>query len=89
MENAHKFPSRRNFIKELVIDAAALSAIPIQVLGGDSATPDPFNKAKPFRLPLRIMMKSELPDPFREKLLGISPEIRLEENDQAIRDVNA
>ena len=41
------------------------------------------------RLPLRIMMKSGLSDDFREKLQGISPEIYLEEHDQAIGTVNA
>ena len=89
MENTHKFPSRRNFIKELVIDAAALSVVPVQVFGSESVSPGPYNKTEASRLPLRIMMRGELPDSFRKKLTQISSEIHLEENDQAIREVNA
>jgi D-2-hydroxyacid dehydrogenase (NADP+) len=89
MENTHKYPSRRKFIKELVIDAAALSAIPAHLLGNDSAFPGPSDMDIASRLPLRIMMRDGLPESFREKLMRISPEIHLEENDQAIPEVNA
>ena len=89
MKNINKSFSRRNFIKATAINAAALSAIPVGVLGSDSVSPVPLSKSMAPRLPLRIMMKSELSDPFREKLIKISPQIRLEENDQAIGEVNA
>ena len=89
MKNTNKSFSRRNFIKGVAINAAALSAIPIGVLGSDSSSPGLLNNNKAPRLPLRIMMKSGLSDPFREKLMKISPEIQLLENDQAIGEVNA
>jgi D-2-hydroxyacid dehydrogenase (NADP+) len=89
MKNANKSYSRRNFIKGVAINAAALSAIPVGVLGNDSVSPGPLIKVNVPRLPLRIMMKSGLSDPFRDKLMKISPQIRLEENDQAIGEVNA
>jgi D-2-hydroxyacid dehydrogenase (NADP+) len=90
MKNANKSFSRRNFIKGVAINAAALSAIPVVgVLGSDSISPGPLIKVNVPRLPLRIMMKSGLSDPFRDKLMKISPQIRLEENDLATGDVNA
>ncbi len=89
IDNTNRFPSRRNFIKGLAINAAALSAVPIHALGSDSASTAPLNMTKAARLPLRIMMSEGLSDPLREKLMKISPEIRLEENDHAIQEVNA
>jgi D-2-hydroxyacid dehydrogenase (NADP+) len=89
MKNTNKSFSRRNFIKGVAVNAAALSAIPIGVLRNDSAYPGSLNMAKAPRLPLRIMMKSGLSDPFREKLIKISPLIHLEEDDQTIGEINA
>jgi D-2-hydroxyacid dehydrogenase (NADP+) len=89
MENTNKSPSRRNFIKGAVINAAALSVMPIGVFGSDSTSQSNLNRASAPRLPLRIMMKSGLSDPFREKMIKISPQIHLEDNDQAIGEVNA
>jgi D-2-hydroxyacid dehydrogenase (NADP+) len=89
MKNTNKPFSRRNFIKGVAINAAALSAIPIGALGSDSTSPGSSNTAKAPRLPLRIMMKSGLSDPFLEKLKKISPQVILEKDDKAIGEVNA
>jgi phosphoglycerate dehydrogenase-like enzyme len=89
MENSNKSPSRRNFIKGVAFNAAALSALPVGVLASDFVSPDPINKDKAPRLPLKIMMTSGLPDPFQKKLMNISPEIQLIENEGAIGEVNA
>ena len=89
MNKTNKSPSRRVFIKEVVINAAALSAVPIGLLGNKSISPDPLSKAEVPRLPLRIMMRSGVPDSFREKLMKISPQISLVENTQSAGEVNA
>ena len=89
MENTNNSSSRRNFLKGVVFNTAALSAIPMGVLGSDSLSTDPIKKAKSPRLPLKIMMKSGLTDHFRERLMKISPQIQLIENNQATGDVNA
>ena len=84
MENTNKTPSRRTFLKGVAINAAALSAIPMGVLGSDTASPTPVKKDKAPRLPLKIMMTQGLPEPFGEKLMKISPEITLVDDEQAI-----
>lgn len=89
MKNTKESLSRRHFIKGVAINTVALSAIPIGILDRDSAAHASLNKSEAPRLPLRIMMKSGLPDPFGERLMKISPLIRLEENEQAIGEVNA
>jgi phosphoglycerate dehydrogenase-like enzyme len=89
MENTNKSPSRRNFLKGVAFNAAALSALPVGVLASDLVSPDPIKKDKAPRLPLKLMMTSGLPDPFQEKLMNISPEIQLIENEGAIGEVNA
>jgi phosphoglycerate dehydrogenase-like enzyme len=89
MENTNKIPSRRTFLKGVAINAAALSAVPMGVLGSDTASPTPVKKDKAPRLPLKIMMTQGLPEPFGEKLMKISPEITLVDDEQAIGEVNA
>jgi D-2-hydroxyacid dehydrogenase (NADP+) len=89
MENTNKSSSRRNFLKGVVINAAAMSVIPIGVIASNPTSVDPAKKYKAPRLPLRIMMRSGLSDHWREKLTKISPQIYLEENDQAMGEVNA
>ncbi len=81
--------SRRNFLKGVVINGAVLSAIPAGVLGSHTPISRLPGDDKIPRVPLRIMMKADLSDPFRVKLQKISPEIHLEENDRAIGEVNA
>ncbi len=88
MKKTDKSFSRRNFIKGAAINAAALSAIPIGVLGDDSLFKGPSIVAEAPRLPLRIMMKSGLSDPLLEKLMKISPQIQIEKDDKAIGEVN-
>jgi len=88
MKNTIKSPSRRNFIKG-VVNTASLSAVPLGMFGSDLFSPGPLSKANYPRLPLRIMMRSGLPDSYRDKLLKISKQIQLEENMQAIGEVNA
>ena len=89
MKTLSKSQSRRAFLKGVAINGAALSTIPLGVLGDNYTTADPVKMETDPRLPLRIMMMAELSDPFREKLTKISPRIHLEESDQAIGDVNA
>ena len=74
MENTNKSPSRRNFLKGVAFNAAALSALPVGVLASDFVSPAPITKDKAPRLPLKIMMTSGLPDPFQKKLMNISPD---------------
>jgi D-2-hydroxyacid dehydrogenase (NADP+) len=47
-----------------------------------------MNKGAIPELPLRIMMKAGLSDAFREKLLKISPQVHMEQDEQAIDLVN-
>ena len=88
MKNTNQSTSRRNFLKGVIINGAVLSTIPMGALASDSLSTVPLKKGKASRLPLRIMMRAGLTDPFREKLMKISPQIHLEENDQAIGEVN-
>ena len=89
MKNTYTSTSRRNFIKGVIINGAALSAVPAAVLGNNTIYSGLLKEDKTARLPLRIMMKAGLSDAFREKLLQISPQVHLEEDDQAIDKVNA
>jgi len=89
MKNTNTSTSRRKFLKGVIINGAALSAIPAGVLGSNSISSTLPRKNKIPGLPLRIMMKAGLSDSFRDKLLKISPEIKLEEKDSAIELVNA
>ncbi len=88
MKKTDKSFSRRNFIKDVAVNAAALSAVPIGIFASDSVFKGPFIVSKAPRLPLRIMMKSRLPEPFLEKLMKISPQIQLETDEKAIGEVN-
>ena len=87
MKNASNSQSRRDFIKGVAVNTASLSAVPLGMLGSQSFFPDPKTEAP--RLPLRIMMRSGVPDSYREKLLKISNQIQLEEGMEAIGQVNA
>jgi phosphoglycerate dehydrogenase-like enzyme len=89
METTYKSQSRRSFLKGVVINGAALSAIPVGVLASNSASPVPAKKEKVPRLPLRIMVMTGISDLYREKLQKISPQIHLEDEEQAIGEVNA
>lgn len=89
MKETNTSTSRRKFLKGVIINGAALSAIPAGIFGSDSISSTLPRKNKAPRLPLRIMMKAGLSDAFREKLMKISPEIKLEEQDTAINGVNA
>lgn len=89
MKNTIKSPSRRDFIKGAMINTASLSALPFGMFGSNLSSPGPLSKANAPRLPLRIMMRSDVPDSYRDKLLKISKQIQLEENMQAIGEVNA
>jgi D-2-hydroxyacid dehydrogenase (NADP+) len=97
MENANKSPSRRNFLKGVVFNTAALSAIPTVVLASNSFSPDPVRKDKPPRLPLKIYLNTRAgyfyQDPVgaevREKILKISPDISMVDDEQALGEVNA
>ena len=88
MKNTNKSPSRRNFLKGVMINSAALSVIPMGILGRNYTSPSPIKKDQVPKLPLKIMIRRKLPDPYREKLMKISPQIHLKENDQAIEEVN-
>ena len=85
MENSNKYPSRRNFLKGVVFNTAALSAIPIGALANESCSPDPVRKDKPPSLPLKIYLNTRAGyfyrDPVgaevREKIMKISPEISM------------
>lgn len=88
MKNTKISTSRRNFLKGVIINGAALSTVPGIVLGSDSISNRVFKKEAIPKLPLRIMMKAGLSDTFREKLLEISPQIQLEEDERAIDSVN-
>ncbi len=89
MERTNNSTSRRNFLKGVVINGAALSALPAALLARESTLQSPLIQDDATRLPLRIMLKTNLPDPIREKLKDISPQIQLEEDEQAIGEVNA
>jgi D-2-hydroxyacid dehydrogenase (NADP+) len=97
MENANKSPSRRNFLKGVVFNAAALSAIPMGVLANESFSHDPVRKDKRPRLPLKIYLNTRegyfYRDPVgaevREKIMKISPEISMVDDEQAMGEVNA
>jgi D-2-hydroxyacid dehydrogenase (NADP+) len=89
MKNTCTSNSRRNFLKGVIINGAALSAVPATVLGSSTISNGLLMEDKIARLPLRIMMKAELSDDFHDKLLKISPQIHLEEDEQAIDKVNA
>ena len=58
MDTTNKSPSRRNFLKGVVINGAVLSAIPLGVLKSESTTPAPAKKAKAPRLPLKIYLNT-------------------------------
>ena len=89
MKNTDTSTSRRNFLKGVIINGAALSAIPAGVLGSNTISSRPLREDRIPRLPLRIMMKAGLTDAFREKLLKISPQVKLQEDDLAIEEINA
>ncbi len=97
MATTNKFPSRRNFLKGVMINGAALSAVPLGLLASESTIPAPAKKVTAPRLPLKIYLNTRegyfYRDPvsaeFREKILKISPEISLTEDEQAIPEVNA
>lgn len=72
-----------------MINGAALTVIPAGVLGSGTISGGLPGKKRVPGLPLRIMVRAGLPDAFREKLLGISPRIQLEDDDQAIEEINA
>ncbi len=89
MKNTYTSTSRRNFLKGVIINGAALSAVPAVVLGSNTISSGVLKKDAIPVLPLRIMMKAGLSDAFHEKLLKISPQVYLEEDEQAIDLVNA
>jgi phosphoglycerate dehydrogenase-like enzyme len=88
MKNADNSFSRRNFIKGAAVNAAALSVMPIDVFSNDLVFKGQSIVSNAPRLPLRIMMKSGLSDPYLEKLMKISPQIQLERDDKAIGEVD-
>ena len=88
MKKTDKSFSRRNFIKGAALNAAALSAMPIGIFGDDSVFKGPYVVTNAPRLPLRIMMKSRLPDPLLEKLKNISPQIQIDNDDNATGEVD-
>lgn len=97
MENPNNSPSRRNFLKGVVFNTAALSAIPAGVLAGNSVSPFPAKKEKKPRLPLKIFLNTRAGyfyrDPvgsvMRDKIMKISPEISLTDDEGAMGEVNA
>ncbi len=89
MKKTETSTSRRNFLKGVIIQGAALSAIPAAVLGGKTISSGPLREDNIPRLPLRIMIKAGLSDAFRDKLRQISPEIQMEDDEGAIEEVNA
>jgi D-2-hydroxyacid dehydrogenase (NADP+) len=89
MKNNSKYTSRRDFLKGVMINGAALTAIPAGVLGSGAISGGLTGKDRIPRLPLRIMIRAGLSDAFREKLLSISPRIQLEDDDQAIEEIHA
>jgi phosphoglycerate dehydrogenase-like enzyme len=97
MENTNKSPSRRNFLKGVVLNSAALSAIPMGVLASDSFSPGPFMQDKQPRLPLKIYLNTRAGYFYRDpvgaevskKIRKISPEISLVDDEQAMGEVNA
>jgi D-2-hydroxyacid dehydrogenase (NADP+) len=89
MERTNNSTSRRNFLKGVIINGAALSAIPAGLMAHESTFKRPSVRDDAPRLPLRIMLKSNLPDSIREKLREISPQIQFEDDDRAIGEVNA
>jgi len=88
MKNTNNSTSRRNFLKGVIINGAALSAVPGLVLGSNTASNGLSTKERIPALPLRIMMKAGLSDDFRKKLLNLSTQVHLEEDEQAIDKVN-
>lgn len=88
MNDQNNSASRRKFIKN-VINASAVSAVPLGALAKEPFGQIPEIKERESGLPLRIMMKSKLSEPFLEKLLGISPDIELIEEKSDIGRVNA
>lgn len=76
-----KSRSRRNFLKGALLNGAALSAIPLGSYG-HSITEISDNSMEDLipRLPLKIMMRSGLPDRFKQKIRDISPKITFLEN---------
>lgn len=97
MESTNKSPSRRKFMKGVAFNTAALSAIPTGILANNSFSPDPSSKAILSRLPLKIYLNTSAGyfyrDPVavevREKILKMSPEISLVDDEQAIGEANA
>jgi phosphoglycerate dehydrogenase-like enzyme len=97
MENTSRSPSRRNFLKGVVFNTAALSAIPAGVLASDSFSPDPMMKSNPPRLPLKIYLNTQAGYFYRdpvgseiyERIKKISPEIELVDDENAMGEVNA
>lgn len=85
----NEITNRRNFLKGAVLSSAVLSAVPYAAITGNHESKKSVKKSERPRLPLRIMMKSGLSDIFRDKVMKVSPRITLEENDQAIGEVNA
>ena len=94
---SNKSPSRRNFLKGVVFNTAALSVIPSGVIASNSFSPDPVRKDKSPRLPLKIYLNTRagyfyrdpVGDKVREKIMKISPEISMVDDEQAIGEVNA
>jgi hypothetical protein len=54
MDTKNNSPSRRNFLKGVMINGAVLSAVPLGVPGSESTTMAPARKLNAPRLPLKI-----------------------------------
>ena len=97
MEKTNKSPSRRNFLKGVVLNTAAISAIPMGALASDLSSPGQASKDKPPRLPLQIYLNNGrgyfYSDPFgieiREKIQKISSAISFVDDEKDIGKVNA
>lgn len=99
MDKTNKSPSRREFLRGAVINGALLSAIPLGVMGSQSATaaPAPVKRAKGPRLPLKIYLNTRggqfYRDPvgaeYRDQILSISPDISMTDDQADISSVNA
>jgi phosphoglycerate dehydrogenase-like enzyme len=72
-----------------MINGAALSAIPVGVLGNHTFSDEMKRETNPPDLPLRIMISGGLSAESREKLLKLSSQVHLEENGESIETVNA
>ena len=71
-----------------MLNAAAMSAMPLATLSESGSILKVSAHENAPRLPLRIMLKTDLPDAYQQRVMEISPQIHLENNDQAIGEVN-